>query len=84
MDATEGVGVVVLDDVVKSERAQGDDDKDDGAEEVDKEEDNIVVVGVNVKGGGLGGASCSENVVVIMPIPAGSDPHEFLLPFLFF
>ena len=103
MDGTtegEGVGVgvvpvvIALDDddvrdVVKSERAQGDDDKDGGEDE--EEVDNFVVVGVKVKGGGLGGAGRLENViVVIMSILPGVgadidvDPHEFLLPFLFF
>lgn len=103
MDGTtegEGVGVgvvpvvIALDDdvrdVVKSERVQGDDDKD-GGEDEEEEVDNFVVVGVNVKGGGLGGAGRLENViVVIMSILPGVgadidvDPHEFLLPFLFF
>ena len=99
---TEGEGVrvgvvpvvIALDDdvrdVVKSERVQGDDDKD-GGEDEEEEVDNFVVVGVNVKGGGLGGAGRLENViVVIMSILPGVgadidvDPHEFLLPFLFF
>lgn len=94
------LGVVVLDvgGVVKSERARGGGDKDDekvvkvlslsngGVEEVD-EEDNIVVVGANVKGGGGLGAGCWENIVTpIVPVGAEVDikPHEFLLPFLFF
>ena len=52
-----------------------------GTEEV--EENDIVVGGVNVKGGGAGGW---ENVVTPTPAETEVDiePHEFLLPFLLF
>ena len=92
VDVGEGV------DVFKSERGQDDDDEvvdekvvkvfslSNGGKEVVDEEDEIVVGSVNVKGEG-GRWDCSWEDVVA-PIDEAEvdvvEPHEFLLPFLFF